>query len=310
MNKIILHAYPPSPVTEKIRVGFGIKQLDWHAVTVPRIPPKPLLMPLTAGYRRAPVMQIGADIYCDSQCILRELERRHPEPTFFPGGAEGMVWGISRWCDGELFDLVVKLVMASVADQLPPDFAKDRARLYLGPDRTFDQLGDEIPHLTSQIHAQFGWIDQRLATGRTFMLGDTPGLPDVMAYYLVWFLRGRWADGPNFLTRFPALQAWEQRMKDIGHGNETEMEAEQALEIAKSATCTTPQHIEPNDPLNLAPGMNIAITQDMDSGDPMITGPLHYADRETVAICHENERVGKICIHFPRVGYRISIEAG
>ena len=305
MNSIIFHAYPPSPVSEKVRVGFGLKQLDWRSVTVPRIPPKPLLMPLTAGYRRTPVMQIGADIYCDSQCILRELQKRFPEPTYFPGGADGMAWGISRWCDGELFDLIVKLVMGSMADQLPEDFAKDRGRLYLGPDLTFDQLQDDLPHITTQIRAQFGWIDQRLATGRKFMLGDHPGLPDLMTYYLVWFLRGRWQQGPGFLEQFPALTAWEQRVKDIGHGNETAMEAEEALKTAKTATHSTPQQVEAGDPLNLEAGMTVTITQDLDGGDPEVSGKLQYADRETVAILHENEDVGQICIHFPRVGYRI-----
>ncbi len=307
MDSIIFHAYPPSPVSEKVRVGFGIKQLDWHAVTVPRIPPKPLLMPLTAGYRRAPVMQIGADIYCDSQCILRELQKRYPEPTYFPGGADGMAWGIARWCDGELFDLIVKLVMGSMADQLPQDFAKDRGRLYLGPQLTFDQLHEDLPHITTQIRAQFGWIDQRLATGRKFMLGDNPGLPDLMTYYLVWFLRGRWLQGPDFLSQFPALEAWEQRVKNIGHGNETEMNAEDALAIARAATHTTLQQVEGNDPLKLEPGMTIAVTLDMDGGDPDVTGILQFADRETVAILHENDDVGTICIHFPRVGYRIRI---
>jgi hypothetical protein len=31
-------------------------------------------------------MQIGADIYCDSQCIIRELQRRFPEPTLSAAG--------------------------------------------------------------------------------------------------------------------------------------------------------------------------------------------------------------------------------
>jgi hypothetical protein len=29
------------------------------------MPPRPLLDPLTGGYRRVPVLQVGADIYCD-----------------------------------------------------------------------------------------------------------------------------------------------------------------------------------------------------------------------------------------------------
>ena len=51
MADIILHHYPQSPVTEKVRIGLGIKRLAWRSVEVPRIPPKPDLMPLTGGYR-------------------------------------------------------------------------------------------------------------------------------------------------------------------------------------------------------------------------------------------------------------------
>ena len=60
MNEIILHLYPQSPVAEKVRVCLGIKRLEWLSVEIPRLPPKPDLMPLTGGYRRTPVMQIGA----------------------------------------------------------------------------------------------------------------------------------------------------------------------------------------------------------------------------------------------------------
>jgi Glutathione S-transferase, N-terminal domain len=44
--------------------------------------PKPDLTALTGGYRKTPVLQIGADIYCDSQLIMRELERRYPSRAF------------------------------------------------------------------------------------------------------------------------------------------------------------------------------------------------------------------------------------
>ena len=83
-SQIILHHYPQSPVSEKVRVVLGIKGLDWKSVEIPRLPPKPNLMPLTGGYRLTPVMQIGADIFCDSLAIIREIDRRHPTPTLFP----------------------------------------------------------------------------------------------------------------------------------------------------------------------------------------------------------------------------------
>jgi glutathione S-transferase len=34
----------------------------------------------------APVPFASADIYCDSQLIMRELERRYPTPSFYPAG--------------------------------------------------------------------------------------------------------------------------------------------------------------------------------------------------------------------------------
>ncbi|MDG2075546.1 MAG: glutathione S-transferase N-terminal domain-containing protein, partial [Arenicellales bacterium] len=84
MAQIILHHYPASPVSEKVRTGLGLKRLTWYSVEQNRLPDRPELFAMTGGYRRIPVMQIGSDMYCDTQCIFNELEKRFPEPTFFP----------------------------------------------------------------------------------------------------------------------------------------------------------------------------------------------------------------------------------
>src|ERR1700736_1244932 len=76
MTDIILHHYEISPYSEKVRIGLGLKGLAWGSVEIPVIMPKPDLTALTGGYRKTPVLQIGADIYCDSQLIMRELN--HP----------------------------------------------------------------------------------------------------------------------------------------------------------------------------------------------------------------------------------------
>lgn len=306
MDEIILHHYPQSPVSEKVRVGLGIKRLAWRSVIIPRLPPKPDLVPLTGGYRRTPVMQIGADVYCDSQCILREVELRFPEPTFYPGGGAGMVWGVSRWTDGELFDLAIRLILGAAADELPEDFARDRGRLYLGPDWDFAKVKADLPHIVAQLRAQFGWMDQRLATGRAFMLGEEPGLPDALGYYLVWLIRGRWQEGPRFLSQFPSLEAWERRVKLIGHGNPTDMDAGEALETARAAEPSTVEAVDPGDPQDLAPGMSVTVVPEGDGGDPMVAGTVRHVDRERIAILHDDPRVGTVCIHFPRSGYRVT----
>lgn len=304
MADIILHHYPPSPVSEKVRVALGIKRLAWRSVEIPRVPPKPDVTPLTGGYRRTPFMQIGADVYCDSQCVIREIERRFPEPPFYPAEAAGLPWGILRWTD-VAFDPAVRLSIGANADGLPEAFVKDRMRLFFGPSGDVSKLKDDVAHNAAQLRPQFGWMEERLAGGRPYMLGDAPSLSDAACYYLVWFIRGRWQGGPGMLAQFPALEAWERRVKDIGHGRPTDLSPAEALEIARAAQPETPECADPGDPQGLTPGMRVAVAPDLDSGEPEVIGRVRAVDRDSVAILRDDERVGTVCVHFPRLGYRV-----
>ena len=306
MADIILHHYPQSPVSEKVRKALGIKNATWRSVEIPRLPPKPDLMPLTGGYRRTPVLQIGADIYCDSQCIIRELERRIPEPTLYPKGAAGLPWAVSRWTDSALFTMVVSVVMGAQADELPEEFAADRGRLYLGPNFDWQAQKRDLPHTLAQVRAQLGWMDARLAGGRDFMLGGDPGLPDALCYHLVWFLRGRYAGGPELIDQFPNLAAWEKRVDAIGHGHAQDMDSKEALEIAHSAIPETTERSDPQDPQGLAPGQRVGVTPDVDGGDPTVEGRIVSVDIDAIAIARSAPEVGDVVVHFPRVGYRVT----
>lgn len=307
--QIILHNYPQSPVAEKIRVVLGIKGLEWRSVEIPRLPPKPLLTPLTGGYRRTPVMQVGADVYCDSQCIIRELERRFPEPSLLAGEARTYGWGFSRWSDGALFEQAVKVVLGAAGDALPRDFAEDRGRLYLGPDWAagLKAATAGLAHLAAQLRAGLGWIEDGLADGRPFLAGDRPGLPDALIYHVVWFLRGRWVGGPPLLSEFAALQAWEARVRDIGHGTPAPLPAEEALSIAADTEPLTPEVADEQDPQGLRPGMAVSVEPDVDGGEVPVTGMVRYADRDSVALTRSEDAVGTVCVHFPRAGYRVTL---
>lgn len=306
MAEIILHHYPQSPVAEKVRVTLGMKNATWRSVEIPRLPPKPDLMPLTGGYRRTPVLQVGADIYCDSQCIIRELERRIPDPTLYPNGAAGLPWAISRWTDGQLFTLVVSVVMGAQADELPKEFATDRGRLYLGPDFDWQAQKSDLPHTLAQIRAQLGWMDARLSGDRDFMLGAHPGLPDALCYHLVWFLRGRYAGGPALVDQFPNLTAWEKRVAAIGHGHPQAMGSDEALEVARSAVPETTEHEDPQDPQGLAPGLQVSVAPDGHGGDPSVEGRIVGVAMDHIAIARSAPEVGDVVVHFPRVGYRVT----
>jgi glutathione S-transferase len=290
-------------------VVLGIKDLPWASVEIPRVPPKPDLMPLTGGYRRTPVMQIGADVFCDSLCIIRELQRRFPEPTLYPGGGAGLPWALSQWTDGTLLNSIVAVVLGAQAESLPEEFAADRGRLYFGSDYDLHALGQDLPHILAQVRAQLAWIDERVAGGRAFMLGDAPGLPDALCYYLVWFLRGRYAGGPALLAEFPDLLAWEQRVRDIGHGRPEDMSAGKALEIAAGSMPQTGQGTDPRDPQGLAPGLDVRVTPDGDGGDPSVSGTIVQVSAQSIAIARNDARVGDIVVHFPRVGYRVEPDA-
>src|SRR5438270_9716340 len=102
MEEIILHHYPLSHFSEKIRRILGYKKILWRSVEQPMMMPKPELTALTGGYRRLPVLQIGADAYCDTSCIARRLERVRPEPACVPPGQAALAAVIEEWADHRL----------------------------------------------------------------------------------------------------------------------------------------------------------------------------------------------------------------
>ena len=300
--QIILHHYPQSPVTEKVRVVLGMKGLSWRSVLIPRLPPKPNLTALTGGYRLTPVMQIGADIYCDTKCIIDEIERRAPTPTLFPDARSGLSWALSQWTDGPLFKDVVTVALVEMSPNMPPEFLADRGPLYFGADFSLDDIKAKYANALANVRTQFGWIDD-CVSAQDFMMGDTPGLADALAYYLVWFLRDRMADGEAFLSQFENLQRWEQRIKAIGHGNPQDMSDLDALEIAKSAQPQTPEHADPNGPLGLTIGDRIGVAPA--SGGAQVTGTLHNLTADRLALLRDDPQVGKVAVHFPRLGYEV-----
>lgn len=308
-TEIICHNYPQSPVAEKVRVAFGIKNLNWHDVEIPRLPPKPMLTTLTGGYRRTPVMQIGADIFCDSQCIIRELERRHPSPTFMPTSQAGLMWCLSRYTDGDLFSLAVKLVLGSAGDDLPQDFAQDRGRLYLGEDwaEGLKRANEQLPHLVAQMRAPLSWMNEQLSDGRAFLLGAEPGAVDAQMYHNIWFIRGRWSGGPSMLSEFPDLVRWEDNVRAIGHGSSSPMKAEDAIAIAKASEPASEMGVASNDPQGLKVGQQVTVGPDLDGGEQPVAGKLRFADAHTISIERTADDVGTVCVHFPRAGYRISL---
>ena len=303
MTDIILHHYETSPYSEKVRLGFGLKGLAWRSVEIPAIMPKPHLTALTGGYRKTPVLQIGADIYCDSQLIMRELERRYPRPSFYPAG-HGAADAIGWWAEKNTFGQAANIVFAKRFDTLPDGFLEDRAKF---SGRTIDPVAMQaaVPNALDQLRAHFDWLHQMLADGRSFLQGSAASLADLAAYHPVWFLR-RWI-GPQAppLDGFPRLLTWAERIGGIGHGRRSPMTAEQALDVARAATSIASATPDPGDPADRRPGQTVSVTPDDTGRDPVI-GELVASDVHEIVIQRSDAAIGQVCVHFPRAGFVVA----
>jgi glutathione S-transferase len=301
MADIILHHYETSPYAEKIRVAFGIKGLAWSSVEIPRIMPKPDLMPLTGGYRKTPVMQIGADIYCDTQLILRVLDARHPEPPLNPhaGLGDALAW----WAEKAMFTPSVIVGFANIADQLPESFKQDRAKF---SGRNFDPAAMKaaLPYQLDQLRAHLDWLDRTLADGRKFLLGEKPETPDLAAYH--WFVQRNAGKSAAPLGELRRLLAWAERMAAIGHGRRSELSSQRALEIAKAATpAAAPSAADPADPAGRKPCQKVKVTPD-DVGKDPVAGELVRSSAQEIVIKRTDGQVGDVHVHFPRAGFVVS----
>jgi glutathione S-transferase len=298
-TEIILHHYDASPFSEKARLMLGLKGLAWRSVLTPNMMPKPDLVALTGGYRRAPVMQIGADIYCDSQAILARIERAADAPT----GEAGLAWAVNLWADRLFFMASVPIIFGELGERVPAAFIADREKL---TGRPFDVAAMKAVAGTmrAQWRAQAAWIEISLTHGgRAFLAGDAPGLADIAAYMNVWFLAGatpRLAE--ELLTGLTRLQSWRARVAAIGHGRRVEMTGPEALEVARVAEpAPAPAH-DRSDPSGLSPGAEVAVMADDYGRDP-IAGALVAATSDALVIARDTPALGRLNVHFPRVGY-------
>lgn len=303
MTDIILHHYPTSPFAEKVRIALGIKGLAWRSVIIPMVMPKPDLMPLTGGYRKTPVMQIGADIYCDTQCILRELERRHPQPSLYAGTDAGTANALAFWHDRNLFMPAVGMAFGSRSmEDLPPGFFEDRAKMS-GRPVDVDRLRAARPVFVDQLRTQWVWFDRMLADGRAFLQGAQPTLLDCAVYNPCWFIK-RNCGVVAPLTEFPRLLAWLERMEQIGHGTPTPLDAKEALAIARATTPQATARADANEPFGRKPGMKVEIAPD-DTGKDPVVGELLSISAEDVVIRRDDPQAGEVAVHFPRTGFVI-----
>jgi glutathione S-transferase len=304
MSDPILHHYSSSPYGEVIRTALGLKGVAWQSVEQPVMMPRPFLTPLTGGYRRIPVLQFGADIFCDTQAILRELDRRYPQAALVRPGEESVAWMARGYSERVWFQITVGIVFAAIGDHVPEAFKADRKALF-GRDLDVDAMKAASPMLQDQWRAIAQWADAALSHGGPFLSGPRAGMTDLTVWLNVWFLRN--SSFPNFtaLTEdLPALRAWADRMSGIGHGSSSPLTPDVALSIAATAQ---PEPARANlavEAQGLCPGRTVSVCADDYGRDP-ITGVIHAIDPQSISLWRETLEAGAVVTHFPRAGFTV-----
>lgn len=308
MHELILHHYDASPFAEKARLMLGFKQLSWRSVDIPRMMPKPDLTALTGGYRKTPVLQVGADIYCDTALIARRLEAEKATPSLFPEGQEFVVASFAQWADSVVFQHAVSLVfqpesMAVRMGKLPAEvikaFMADRAGLFSGGSASrlpAEQAQHNWPGLMQRLELQLQREEGE------FLFGNA-SIADFALAHPLWFIKGTPVTAP-LVDDYPAVAAWLGRVLAFGHGSSSAMSAAEAIEIARAAT---PAAL-PDEPFaeasGLQTGQRVAVSA-TDYGVDPVEGELLFAGVEELILARDDERAGRVHVHFPRLGFKV-----
>ncbi|KAJ3321807.1 hypothetical protein HDU76_014023, partial [Blyttiomyces sp. JEL0837] len=288
--------------------------------------PRKATQPLAGGYRRIPVLQIGADIYCDTGLILEELERRFPENSLIPLDASGkpdplLGQAFKMWGD-KYFSPAAGLLPFEL---LPKEFTKDRTQMFnMTPD--LEASKKRRPFLRDQVNVYLTHLEQSLANSSTpYLLSQkTPTWADVHASMNVWFASivlmpeaKTWVNNENF----PRVMKWLDLLMEkcpggkrgMMKGSLGDLSEDKALEIARS--CKGKSVLDVQSQLvkdtegkkYLVPGRKIgdlvAVTPE-DYGKVDVVGKVVSISVERVAV-RQVDSVANVetVVHFPRQGY-------
>ena len=300
---IILHHYPRSPFSEKVRAMLGYLNLSWKSVTIPVILPRPLLTPLSGGYRRTPIMQIGADVYCDSNIIARKIDSLSTMPSLYPEENAFACERISEWADNQLFRIAVSLsfqpkavaqLVASMGQENLKAFMADREKLREGGTLERIQVSDAEAYLESYL------VNLSKSLNQDFVFGDAPTIADFSIYHALWMIVNNDVIS-ELVLRHPLVASWYERMVAFGHGQHSDMSEQLAYDLAKSESPLSVEGIRVKD-FDLGQMVSVMPT---DYGKIAVEGKLLSVSGEEVILARVTDELGEINLHFPRLGFNI-----
>lgn len=293
----ILYHYPMSPFSEKLRVAMGASGVLWRSVDVPAFPPRTDLSRFIGGYRRIPVLQIGAHFFCDTRLAYQALFGGKTDPTALAPVDEDL----RRWAETEVFFAVlssqrpmavVRFLTRELGVKGLLRFMRDRMRMMREASVTVPSRTEAGAVLTRYIAV----LSERLVT-ESFLSGTTPGYLDFCCYHPLWMaervqrgLRMSWSRD---------VQGWLKRMEALPHGpsvSATESDVEAAI-VAGEIDCTgwsVPSSWTVGESVIVAP---------LDYGLDASSGELAAMSDERIVLRRKTSSGSLVYAHFPQVGF-------
>jgi glutathione S-transferase len=309
MQAIILHHYPTSPFAEKIRLIMGAKRLHWSSVLIPMVMPKPDVVALTGGYRKTPILQLGADIYCDTALIAEVLETLSPQPTLYPAPTAAAARTLAQWADSTLF-------WTAIPHTLQP---AGLAHMFSGaPPQTVQAFGEDRKSFRANIPRMRGpearaaltlYLDrlEEMLGSQAYFFGTQASIADFSIYHCLWFV-SRGGPMARILEPFRRIQAWMERMRSFGHGTHEPLDSGAAIAVAHAAGPAPSSGVDA-EPDGIAAGEKVVVAA-TDTGTEPVDGDLYAAGRGRISITREDARAGRVAVHFPRLGFELRRASG
>ena len=298
MTDLILHHYHLSPFSEKIRAQLGYTDLPWQSVTVREFPPRPELDRLTGGYRKIPVAQVGADVFCDSRIISSEVAALAAKPELAPENCDPEVQDFVARADLEVF---LACVLSANGRNLLRRMRREHSWLHVGrlmfdrinmarkakvkaagPKQAGRVLEEHLRNLESMLE-------------RDFLFGDQPNSGDFAAYHGLWFIRD--ASESSRVAGYPEVNAWMDRIAAYGHGRPSPISAKEAQQQARQ---NQPRALPES--RNSSSGKEVTIAPS-DYGRHGVSGQLVASTDERWILARRDDACGTVHVHFPKQGF-------
>ena len=296
----ILYHYPMSPFSEKIRATMGVLDAEWHSVTVPASPPRSDLSPFIGGYRRIPVLQVGAQFYCDSQLAYDALVERTSELRALSPEDEHF----RQWAETDVFFAVLSAqkpstVMRFLIRELGVRgflyFVRDRARMMRVSALNVLPTADSSNLIERYVAA----LSERLVD-QAFLSGLSPRYLDVCCYHPLWMAER--ANSKACLHWPEPVRAWANRMQALGHGTKlstSDGDIEAAIRSDEVDMTSW----------SLAPGWRLGeavVVSPLDYGLDPSWGQLTSLCDQRIVIRRRAPSGASIYLHFPRNGFSVT----